>query len=140
MMNKLGAALLLSLSMFGIVGCGSAIVMTPDSTVPFALGEIDVVAGDGPNGNGSYTVRVEHLGDPGKLDASATTYIVWIKTNKDDAKETNMGALSVDSSQSGKVSFTTPFKEFEVTVTAEPATDAAQPSGRVLLKAEVDVD
>lgn len=114
--------------------------MTPDSTVPFAVGEIDVVAGDGANGNGSFTVRVEHLGDPGKLDASATTYIVWIKPNKDDAKETNMGALSVDSSQSGKVTFNTPFKEFEVTVTAEAATDAAQPSGRVLLKAGVDVD
>ncbi len=138
MMNRLGAALLFGLSVLGIAGCGSAIAMTPDSTVPFAVGEIDVVAGDGANGN--YTVRVEHLGDPGKLDASATTYVVWIKPNKDDAKETNVGALSVDSSQSGKLSFTTPFKEFEVTVTAEPATDAAQPSGRVLLKAGVDVD
>jgi hypothetical protein len=139
-MNRLGAALLFGLSVLGTAGCGSSIAMTPDSTVPFAVGAIDVVAGDGANGNGSFTVRVEHLGDPGKLDASATTYIVWIKPNKDDAKETNMGALAVDSSQSGQVTFTTPFKEFEVTLTAEPATDAAAPSGRVLLKAGVDVD
>jgi len=138
MMNKLSATLFFGVSALATAGCSSLITMTPDSTVPFAVGEIEVVPGDGTNQ--SFTVHVEHLGDPGKLDASATTYVVWIKTTKDDSVPTNMGALKVDDSQSGKVTFTTPFKEFDVTVSPESASDASKPSGRDVLKATVDLD
>jgi hypothetical protein len=138
MTNKLGASLLFGLSVLGSAGCASLITMTPDSTVPFVVGEIEVAPGDGANK--SFTVHVQHLGDPGKLDASATTYVVWIKTTKEDAVPTNMGALDVDASQTGKVNFSTPFKEFEVTVTPESASDASKPSGHDVLKASVDLD
>ena len=135
-MNKLGAALLVGLSLVGIVGCSSAIAMTPDSTVPFAVGQIDVVAGDGANGNGSYTVRVEHLGDPGKLDARRRTYSCG-SSRQGRRQGDEHGPLSVDSSQSA-MSPSTAFKEFEVSA-PQSATDAAAPSGRIVLK-RIDVD
>ncbi len=134
-MNRTLLASFASLSLL-LAACGSTIAMTPDPIVPHATGAIEVEASEGKN---EYTVRVEHLGDPAKLDASATTYVVWIKPAKDDAVFTNVGILKVDDDASGKMTFPSPFTEFEMQVTTESAPDVTAPAGKVVLRSNVDI-
>jgi hypothetical protein len=116
-------------------GCSSTVALTPASNVPFAVGELDPSFED--NGNGSMKVRVEHLGDPAKLASAATTYVIWIKPDADDAKWQNVGALKVDDDLSGEHTFQTTFPEFAVQLTAESAADALEPGGPVVLSGSV---
>ncbi len=130
------SALILSLALTGLAGCGSTFVMTPDATVPFAKGTIDASFTKG--GNNKFDVKVEHLGPPAKLNPSATVYVVWIKPKgKDDAKLTNVGALKVNDEYSGDLEFTTPFESFDISITPEKAADVTDPAGRDILKASV---
>lgn len=119
------------------MGCATTFSMTPDASVPFAKGEIDAgsVADDG---NAKYTLSVEHLGDPAKLNPSATVYVVWLQPKgKEGATVQNMGALKVDSDYSGEHAFSSPFKSFDISVTPEVSADVTKPSGRDVLKASV---
>jgi hypothetical protein len=124
-----------ALALVAFAGCSSTVAMTPATTVPFAKGEIDPSFED--NGNGSMTLAVEHLGEPAKLASGATTYVVWIQPEKDDATWQNVGALQVDSEYSGEHTFSTTFPEFKVSVTAEQAADVLKPEGPVVLTAAV---
>jgi hypothetical protein len=120
----------------GVTGCGSSFQMAPDASVPFAKGEIAASFTD--NGNGKMVLKVEHLGDPAKLSASATTYVVWIRPlDKEGVKPVNVGALKIDSDYAGKLEFTTPYRHFEVTITPESAADSTAPAGRDVLKTTV---
>jgi hypothetical protein len=131
-------SLVLSLALaLAAAGCGTTFAMAPDSSVPFAKGEVD--ASFEKDGNGKMKVHVEHLGEPAKLNPAATTYIVWVrpKTDKGDTKPQNMGALQVNSDYSGSIEFNTSFKSFDITITPEPAADVTTPSGRDVLKATI---
>lgn len=118
-----------------LTGCGTSFAMAPDSSVPFAQGEIDASFED--NGNGTFTVEVNHLGDPAKLMPSATVYVVWIQPKKEGASVQNVGALDVDSDYSGTHEFQTTSKSFEVSITPEASADVLKKSGKDVLKATV---
>jgi hypothetical protein len=121
--------------------CGGAtFAMVPAQEVVFAKGQVDVVT-ISEAGNGTYKVHVEHLGDPGKLNPSATVYVVWVMPKgKEDATIQNMGAIKVDSDFNGDLEFNSTFKAFEVTVTPEATADVTKPTGRDILKTNVAVD
>lgn len=59
---------------------------------------------------------------------------------KDDSTLQNMGALKVDSSYNGELTFKAAFKSFDLTVTAEESADATKPTGRDILKTTVSVE
>lgn len=125
--------------MLGAAACGgSTFVMTPDATVPFAKGEVSASIAD--DGNGTYTVLVEHLGDPAKLNPQATTYVLWVQPKKEDSPIQNMGAIKVDSDYNGEHTFNTTFKSFDLTITPEESADAVKPSGRDILKTTIAID
>ncbi len=126
-----------ALSASALAGCGTTFAMKPDPSVPFAVGQVD--ASFEKDGNGTMKVKVQHLGDPGKLNPSATTYVVWIKphSDKQDVKPQNMGSIKVDSDESGSIQFNTTFKGFDITITPEPAPDVTTPSGRDILMASI---
>ncbi|MBL9024886.1 MAG: hypothetical protein JNL21_22000 [Myxococcales bacterium] len=130
--TSLSSALLASLA---LIGCSSTVTMTPAASVPFAQGEVDPSFED--NGNGSITVRVAHLGDPAKLASGATTYVVWIQPDKEDAPLQNVGALKVDDDFEGELTITTTFRNFAISVTPESAADVTKPSGAPVLTASV---
>lgn len=120
-------------------GCATTYVMASDPAVPFAKGEVDATFEQ--NGNGRMLVKVEHLGEAGRLDPSATTYVVWIKPEKSDApKVVNMGALKVDADYRGELEFVTPYEKFEVMITPEKRGDVPEPTGRHVLQAKVARD
>lgn len=128
-----GAALL-----FATACGGTTFAMAPDSSVPFAKGEVSAeIAKDG---NGTYKVDVEHLGDPAKLNPSATTYVIWVQPKKEDSQIQNMGALKVDEAYNGSHTFSVTFKAFDITITPEADAGATKPTGRDILKASIEVD
>lgn len=130
----LGLCLLLS-------ACGGAtFAMVPAQEVVFAKGQVDVVSVSDA-GNGTFKVLVDHLGDPAKLNPSATVYVVWVMPKgKEDATIQNMGAIKVDDEFTGDLEFNSSFKAFEVTVTPEASADLAKPTGRDVLKTNVAID
>jgi hypothetical protein len=130
----LGLGLLLS-------ACGGAtFAMVPAQEVVFAKGHVDVVSVSDA-GNGTFKVHVDHLGDPAKLNPSATVYVVWLMPKgKEDATIQNMGAIKVDDEFTGDLEFNSSFKAFEVTVTPEASADLAKPTGRDVLKTNVAID
>ncbi len=131
----------LGLALLALPACGgSTFAMVPDTAAVFAKGEVSVDSLS-DDGNGKYTVKVEHLGDPAKLNSSATVYVVWMMPKgKEDANIQNMGAIKVDSDYSGEHDFNSTFKAFELTITPEPSADVTKPSGRDILKTSVAVD
>ena len=139
LLNARRAALVACLVTTAACG-GTTFVLTPDAAVPFAKGEVAAAPAGGDNGNMEYTVTVEHLGDPAKLQPSATTYVVWVLPKKEDSTLQNMGALKVDADYNGELSFKSAFKSFDLTVTAEESADATKPTGRDILKTTVAVE
>lgn len=116
-------------------GCSQTVVLTPDSSVPFAHGELDPSFED--NGNGEMTISVQHLGEPNKLSANATVYVVWVQPKADDAPIQNVGVLAVDESYAGELTFKTSFQSFQVMVTPEAAATVTKPEGKAVLTGTV---
>lgn len=130
----------LTVALLGAVAPGckeTTFAMAPDASLPFVQGQVTATLSD--DGNGSYTVSVEHLGDPGKLNPLAKTYVVWIVPRTEDKPIQNVGALRVDSRYSGSYTFTSTFREFDISITPEERADITKPTGRDVLKATVSM-
>ena len=112
------------------------------SEIPAAAGNVKVKAEKG--GNTKVEVAVEHLA-PATVAFGAPNYVVWIvpetgAAGEPDiaAKPQNVGLLSVGSDLKGKFNTTTPFKAFEVIVTAEATPNVTTPgSNRVMTSAVI---
>src|SRR5690242_11502236 len=141
MRRSLGAwAAGIGLIVLSAVGAGcktTTFAMVPDPSVMFAKGEVDAEVTD--EKNGTFTVSVEHLGDPRKINPSARTYVVWLQPRSGDAPIQNVGAIDVGSDYSGSHTFTSSFKEFDIAITPEERADVTKPTGRDVLKATISM-
>ena len=126
------AAAALAVLPLAAVGCSSQIhELRPAQRNPAALGNIKAKADD--NKNTVLEVRAEHLAPPAALDPTLNTYVVWIRPGV--AQEfTNVGQLAMRSDRSGQMQATTPFREFNVLVTAEQSGTARVPSTFVVME------
>jgi hypothetical protein len=117
-------------------GCGGAttrLAATPEA--PAAVGELKVKSG--PNDNTVGTLKVEHLAPPDRLRDEGNIYVAWIRPNGRDQWQ-NIGQLQVDDDRSGTLAVSVPYKEFDVSITAERAGDVARPSGVVVLQGQIE--
>ena len=105
--------------------------MQSSATVPGAEGELAL--SDGGNQNTEILVSVKHLADPRKLRTGATNYIVWSRPFAGNGEPQNLGALDVDENLNGRLRTVTPFRQFSLFITAEPAPNVVKPSGEPLL-------
>ena len=89
------------------------------------------------NGNTAMHIKVEHLAAPSTVAESHTVYVVWIQP-KDQPAE-NAGVLRVNNdSLEGDLRATTPFKKFDVFITAEDSPRPQAPSGDEILRGTVE--
>lgn len=88
--------------------------------------------GETDDGNTSITLQARHLAHPERLTPPAHTYVVWLQPSKKDPPQ-NIGALAVDDGLNGSLQAITPFKSFELFITAEQAPDVRAPAGEPLL-------
>lgn len=117
---------------------GTTYAMVADASLPFVQGKVSM--SEAKDGNSTYTVSVEHLGDPGKLSPQATVYVVWVLPAKEGATIQNMGVIKIDDSYSGSLSFKAAFRAFDISVTPEPSGDVTTPTGRDVLKVNISLD
>jgi hypothetical protein len=106
---------------------------------PAARGEVKAKLTD--NGNTQFDVKVEHLAEPNRVAPNATTYVVWIRpAGADQGLAQNAGALRVDDKLTGTLTGITPYKNFDVFITAEPQAATGNPAGPEVLTTTVRQD
>jgi hypothetical protein len=111
-----------------------AVRMVASGDVPAAQGPVK--AKSTHNGNTALEVEVRHLALPERVNAGATTYVVWAR-GLGEAEFHNLGALRVDADLRGTLKTVTPLRTFDVMITAEPSPTAMFPSRRKLLTASI---
>ena len=89
------------------------------------------------NGNTTMHVEVQHLAQPSSVAPEKNSYVVWIQAK--DQPPQNAGELRVNKdSLEGDLTTATPYKHFDVFITAEESPRAQSPSGDEVLRATVD--
>jgi hypothetical protein len=106
---------------------------TPAPIVPAAAGDLNT--GTDKNGNTEIRVKVRHLAKPEGLSPAKQVYMVWLQ--QAGGSPENAGLLKVNSKLEGTFETTTPYKGFDVIITAEDDPTVKAPSGPEVLRASV---
>ena len=122
-------------SMLGL-GKGGAekVALQVTASQPAAQGTVNV--GPEKDGNRSIEVKVEHLSPPERAAPGARSYVVWVVPRAGGVPQ-NMGALMLQDDLGGVLKTTTPYREFEILVTAEENPGATKPSTSNVMRASV---
>jgi hypothetical protein len=88
------------------------------------------------NGNTGVEVRVKHVATPQSLVPAKQAYLVWVQPRGKDPEL--LGALRVNEDLEGSLKAATPYKEFEIFITAEDSPKPETPSSTVILKGAVE--
>jgi len=92
--------------------------------VPAAAGKVSVLPGK--DGNQTVDVQVQRLAEPSRVFQGASTYVVWLFPP--DSPPTNIGVLPLDGNLKGRLETKTPYKTFDLEVTAEASPAATRPT------------
>ena len=87
------------------------------------------------NGNTEVKIKVRHLAKPEGLTPAKSVYVIWIQQTGGTAERA--GLLKVNSKLEGSFETTTPFKGFDVVITAEDDPNVKSPSGPEVLRGSV---
>src|ERR1700722_13915302 len=118
MRNKFGiqVALLLVLILgLGVRTWARRFELTASSRVPAAAGQ--VITKIDKNGNTELTMDVRFLAKPGSLTPPGTSYVVWFAM--EGMPPENQGELKIANNLRGQFRTHTPWKAFDIFVTAE---------------------
>jgi len=107
--------------------------VTASASVPAARGDVDVSSDS--NGNEKVKLKVEHLADPSSLTPPGGTYVVWIQSRGGSPE--NQGRLKIDKNLKAEFETVTPYKTFQLMVTAEPDPTVKMPTGMGVLSVSV---
>lgn len=110
-------------------GCATPLKLSSTPKSPSTDAWLTVTADS--NNNSIIQIKVEHLPPPARLGPGLKTYVVWVEST-DGAFIANAGMLQVNDQQTGKITTTTPLREFLIKITAEQGGTAMTPSGTVV--------
>jgi len=108
--------------------------LTNTGAAPAAEGK--VITNNDRNGNTNVEVHVKHMATPQSLTPARQGYLVWVQPRGKDAEL--LGTLRVNEDLEGSLKATTPYKDFEILVTAEDSLKPETPSSNVILKGTVE--
>src|SRR5438270_13862188 len=97
--------------------------LTNTGAAPAAEGK--VTTNNDRNGNTNVEVQVKHMAAPQSLTPARQGYLVWVQPRGKDPEL--LGSLRVNSDLEGSLKAITPYKDFEIFVTAE---DSLKPEAR----------
>jgi hypothetical protein len=134
-MRQRNIALFLLFSfLFAAIAWGREDRLNNTGTAPAAEGK--VITDNDRNGNTGVEVHVKHMATPQSLTPAKQTYLVWIQARGKDPEL--LGALRVNEGLEGSLKAATPYKEFEIFITAEDTLKPEAPSSIVILKGAVE--
>jgi uncharacterized protein YceK len=116
-------------------GCATTFQLESGKRTPAAEGTMEVTEDE--NDNYILDIRVAHLPEPKKLDENLTTYVVWANPVGSKGEYSNLGRLKLNEDREGRMSARTPFKDFDIIVTAEKNAAVDGPSKYVVLKKRI---
>lgn len=114
-------------------GGGRKVHMMAGTETPAAQGTVQIKTGD--NGNTNLDIHTHSLASPSSLTPAENVYVVWIKPPDQTAQ--NHGQLEVNGKQDGELNIKTPYKRFEIFITAEQNATVQTPEGPRVLSADV---
>jgi len=94
-----------------------------------------VITDNDRNGNTGVEVQVKHMATPQSLTPPRQAYLVWVQPRGKDPEL--LGALRVNENLEGSLRAATPYKDFEILITAEDSAKPESPSSAVILKGSV---
>ena len=117
--------------LFSISACNEKISFTKSTVVPAAQGDVQIKKD--PNNNYKIDISVSDLADPSRLTPPKITYVVWVMTSDETAK--NAGQLHISDLRASlkTLSASQPTKVF---ITAEDDPTVQSPSGVTVLTTE----
>jgi hypothetical protein len=132
-----------ALALGGVGGCGTmdramgmqTWTLNTSDSVQTATGK--VLVGTEKDGNTKVKVQVQHLAPPATVAEDSAAYVVWLKPAGGDPQ--NVGVLKVGKDLKGELETRTPFKQFQVIVTAEPVSNVRTPQGPPVMNQEITV-
>jgi hypothetical protein len=95
-----------------------------------------VVTGADANGNTAIEIHVKHLAGADKLTPPRQVYLVWVQARGKDPEL--LGVIRVNDKLEGSLKSSTPYKTFDILVSAEDSAQAITPSSTVVLKGTVE--
>jgi len=126
--------ILISLSfLFCTLALAKKYPLTAASIVPAATGRAEI--GNDKNGNSNVKITVEHLAKPENLTPPKNSYVVWFQET--GGSQEPEGQLKVNKSLKAEFETTTPWKNFQILITAEDDPTAKTPSGAEVLRTTV---
>lgn len=117
-----------------VAACATTVKAPTDAP---ALGsDAEIVVKKNKTGTYAVTLDVTNLPPPSRLDAEASTFVVWLVTEGTPA--VRAGALAYDEGdRRGRLEATSPNKSFTVMITLERESTPASPSGKGILSTAV---
>jgi len=110
--------------------------MSSSPNVPAADGKVQVRPGKGPDNNQAIEVTVDHMAPVDKAFPGMTQYVVWVIPQGGQPPQ-NLGNLNVGENLKGELKGSTPYKTFDILITAEAQEHPAEPSGNRVMSASV---
>jgi hypothetical protein len=98
--------------------------------VPGAKGEV-TVSSTAMNTN-SIEIEIKNLVRPQRLNRGAQNYVVWESFTGAETKPQSVGALNLDKKFTGRLKTATPFRSFNLFITAESNVIKPLPTGQKL--------
>src|SRR5579864_1416320 len=108
--------------------------LTNTGATPAAMGK--VITDNDRNGNTGIEVQVKHMASPESLTPAKTSYVVWIQARGKDPEA--LGVLRVNEGVEGSLKATTPYKDFDIFITAEENPKPEMPSSMMVLKGTIE--
>ena len=138
MKNRIGTLLISAILVVGmaLVGCSSTSVYQMDSGERTAGADGQLNVDQDRNGNQVVNLKVAHLPMPSRLEDGMATYVVWVYPSETQTPY-NVGQIRLRDDRSGELNFTTPFRSFNMVVTAEVDGQVMAPSNQVVLRRSV---
>ncbi len=120
--------------LLSVVAWGREDRLANTGATPAAEGK--VVSSNDRNGNTQLDVQVKHMATPSSLTPAKNAYVVWVQPRGKDPEV--LGVLRVNENLEGSLKATTPYKDFEIFVSAEDNPKPEMPSGMVILKGTIE--
>jgi hypothetical protein len=124
---------LLAVISLALLAVADEVKLKPGALNPAADGRLNIE--HDRNGNTVLTLEVKHLAKPTSLSPPKTAYVVWLQAEGKDPEP--VGVLEVNNDLEGKLKATTPYKRFDLFVTAEDNPRIERPSGPEVLRGSV---
>lgn len=124
-------------SMMGGGGQSQTWSLTGNEKVPAAQGSVGVRPGG--DGNQTVEVRVKHLAPPSRVYDGTQHYVVWLLPEQGGGAPQNLGILGLNDKLEGDLTSQTPYRNFQVLITAEAQPNVTEPSGNRVMAGMVNL-